>query len=225
MHTFFCIHAQIQTCPHTCTCDVAATHRHIQKSFCILLEQEATKKLLQKTCSIKATQIIGGANTQLASALCRREGLLCIWGEEGYGSRPMTAKRLQLKVTWSDLTHSHPHLRLEKKFPITRSIAAQLDCKKTKKTKLMTTSKWSCVFFVCLFGFFSKLIQNQLQIFALHSLQHQCMFTYCKLKKTHACCQRLYVTVHIFYLSQYSQEQVHTELNTHSVICMSVWNI
>lgn len=104
-----------------------------------------------QTCSIKATQIIGGANTQLASALCRREGLLCIWGEEGYGSRPMTAKRLQLKVTWSDLTHSHPHLRLEKKFPITRSIAAQLDCKKTKKTKLMTTSKWSCVFFVCLF--------------------------------------------------------------------------
>lgn len=154
MHTFFCIHAYIQTCPHTCTCDVAATHRHIQKSFCILLEQEATKKLLQKTCSIKATQIIGGANTQLASALCRREGLLCIWGEEGYGSRPMTAKRLQLKVTWSDLTHSHPHLRLEKKFPITRSIAAQLDCKKTKQKKLMTTSKWSCVFFVCLFGFF-----------------------------------------------------------------------
>lgn len=133
-----------------CTCDVAATHRHIQKPFCILLEQEATRKLLQKTCSIKATQIIDGANTQLASALCRREGLLCIWGEEGFGSRPMTAKRLQLKVTWSDLTHSHPHLRLEKKFPITRSIAAQLDCKKKKK-KLMTTSKWSCVFFVCLF--------------------------------------------------------------------------
>lgn len=224
MHTFFCIHAQIQTCPHTCTCDVAATHRHIQKSFCILLEQEATRKLLQKTCSIKATQIIDGANTQLASALCRREGLLCIWGEEGFGSRPMTAKRLQLKVTWSDLTHSHPHLRLEKKFPITRSIAAQLDCKKKKTHDNFKVELW----FFCLsvWGFFQQAYPKSIVDFCF-TFTATSMHVYILQieKKPHTCCQRLYVTVDIFYLSQYSQEQVHTELNTHSVICMSVWNI
>lgn len=76
-------------------------------------------------------------NTQLVTALSpevQRSGSredCCVSGGGGrgfggFGSGPMAAQRLQLKVTWCDLTHSHPHLKPEEKFSITRCTTVHL---------------------------------------------------------------------------------------------------
>lgn len=98
--------------------------------------------VLQNKYEIKATLKIHSrpTNTQLVSALSaaavRTAAAVCVFGGGGLlggfvgggvGSGPMAAQRLQLKVTWCDLTHSHPHLRPEEKFSLTRApVSAEL---------------------------------------------------------------------------------------------------
>lgn len=147
------------------------------------------------------------------------------------------AKRLQLKVTWSDLTHSHPHLRLEKKFPITRCIAAQLNCK-TKNKKPHDNFKYiklSCGFF-CLFGFFVFFLASLSKINCRFLLYIQCNIHAClhiaKEKKItymlpKALCSGYILFKSVFlevgaHRAEYSERNLHVCLEYISIFCVNL---
>lgn len=64
-------------------------------------------------CSLQGDTLARVGSTCMSSAAERTP----VSGGGGvFGSPPMVAQQLQLKVTWCDLTHSHPHLRPEERF-------------------------------------------------------------------------------------------------------------
>lgn len=86
--------------------------------FCVSWNDKAAESLWAGSLWM---QWSGGSGGDAASG--GGGGRTGVWA---LGSWPMAARRLQLKFTQGDLTHSHPHLRPEEKFTIIRQPAVHL---------------------------------------------------------------------------------------------------